>query len=66
MSTGLEHHLRTSFLRLLVFDDAAARDAESLVGLVRLPLLALAHQKPIQGTYPISNVSPPFLLLPDF
>ena len=63
MSESLEHHLRTGFLRLLVFDDAAARDAESLLGLVRLPLLALAHSRPIHGAYPISNVSLPSLHL---
>jgi hypothetical protein len=53
MDIDLDKYLRKSSLHIYIFDDNQAENDVDYIGLVRIPLLALAHDKDIKGTFEI-------------
>uniref|UniRef100_A0A2C9M2E5 C2 domain-containing protein n=1 Tax=Biomphalaria glabrata TaxID=6526 RepID=A0A2C9M2E5_BIOGL len=54
VSAELDQYLRTTKLQLFVFDDTDP-DVESYLGLAEIPLLPLAHNKPVSGEFQLTR-----------
>ncbi|XP_069757688.1 protein fantom isoform X2 [Narcine bancroftii] len=54
MNAELDHYLKSESLHIYIFDDADTTDA-SYLGKAEVPLILLAHNKDISGTFELRN-----------
>ena len=53
MDADLDRYLRKDYLSIYVFDDNQPETNADYLGLIRIPLIALAHDKDLKGTFEV-------------
>jgi protein fantom len=61
MDMDLDKYLKTFVLEVYVFDDNEAEDNGQYLGVAKIPLIELSHDRDIKGTFELKKVK--FLLL---
>lgn len=56
MDIDLDKYLKNYALEIYVFDDNEPEDAGQFLGVARIPLIGLAHDKDVKGTYELKKV----------
>ncbi len=57
MDIDIDKYLKNESLMVYVFDDNEPEDAGQYLGLAKIPLIGLAHDKDIKGTFELKKVS---------
>ena len=57
MDIDLDKYLKREHLLVYVFDDNEPTEAGTFLGMAKIPLIALAHDKDVKGTFELINVS---------
>jgi len=65
MDIDLDKYLKSEFLSVYVFDDNESVDNGQYLGVAKIPLIGLAHDKDVKGTFELKKVFLFFILIID-